>query len=400
MTTKVTVSVVDGKLVIAGVDGTLELVTAAPPPVDPPPVDPPPPPPPPPPVDPPSTITRGVILDHAELMDPVTHPMTGNAWAAVLNQAKAQSIDGANLSDMHMQHDVGTLAVALAGVRLQDAALIAKAKACLTDAIGTEAGGDSMDVGRSLAAYVIAADTLGIRSGPIFDWLDSFRTKRIPHDNTGALMTIRDRAWETGTNASCQVGLCSVALAVYLRDAEWVRENWDAYRRICGDKTSPFVLKPNTFGDPWQADINNRVGIQPVGAVKNGLNIDGAYLDMGRSNPKPTTSLKYDARMSLYPWVSLNGIIWAGLIFHHLDRKAFPAFEIQDRAILRAVKFMRRLARDTGNMGWWGQDKKEDVKWLAHVAYPNDLPLSEYPITLPVGPHDQVGWSDWTHPTL
>jgi len=389
--TKITVAMDGGKLVITPIDGTLELVTATPPPVDPPPVDPPPVDPPPP---PPSTTTHGVILDRAELM---ALPTTGNAWAAVLNQANSQSITGANLSDMNMQHDVGTLAVALAGVRLNSPALILKAKACLEDAIGTEAGGDSMDVGRSLAAYVIAADVLDIRSGPIFEWLDSFRTKKIPHDNTGALMTIRSRAWETGTNASCQVGLCSVALAVYLRDADWVRENWDAYRRICGDKTSPFTLKANTFGDPWQADISNRVGIQPVGAVKNGLNIDGAYLDMGRSNPIPKPSLSYDARMSLYPWVSLNGIIWAGLILH---RQGFPAFEIQDRAILRAVKFMRRLARDTGNMGWWGTDKKEDVKWLAHVAYPADLPLSEYPITLPVANHDQVGWSDWTHPTL
>lgn len=28
------------------------------------------------------------------------------------------------------------------------------------------------------------------------------------------------------------------------------------------------------------------------------------------------------------------------------------------------------------------------------------MALSEYPITLPVANHDQVGWSDWTHPTL
>lgn len=392
MTIKVTVSVVDGKLVIAGVDGALELVTATPPPVDPPPVDPPPPPPPPP-VDPPTgTITRGVILDHDELM---ARDMAGNAWAAVLSDAKAQSITGANLSDMHMQHDVGTLAVALAGVRLGDAALIAKAEACLRDAIGTEAGGDSMDVGRSLAAYVIAADTLNIRSGPIYDWLDSFRTKLIPHDNTGKPMTIRARAWETGTNASCQVGLCSTALAVYLRDPEWLTDNWNAYRRVCGDVTSPFQLKANQYGDPWQVDVSTRVGIQPKGAVKNGVNIDGAYLDMGRSNPKPVHPLKYDSRMSLYPWVSLNGIIWAGLILH---RQGYPAFDICDKAILRAVKYLRRLSKDYAQPGWWGQDKKEDVKWIAHIAYPADLPLSEYPITLPVGPHDQVGWSDFTHP--
>lgn len=320
-------------------------------------------------------------------------PTEGPAWDALLSAAKKQTVDGANLSDMHNQHDVGTLSVALAGMRLGDAALIEKGHACLRDAIGTEAKGDSMDVGRSLAAYVFAADVLDIRSGPIYEWLAGFRTRKIPHDNTGVPMTFRDRAWETGTNASCQVGLSSLALAVYLRDEEWFEKEWDCFRRICGDRTSPFVLKPNQFGDPWQEIPGDRVGIQSKGAVVNDVNVDGAYVDMGRSNPKPVASLKYDSRMSLYPWVSLNSVIWAAAIFKRLGK---PAFEIEDQAVLRAVKYLRRLARENNNMGWWGADKKEDAKWIAKVAY--DLPLDEYPISLPVGNHDQVGWSDWLYP--
>lgn len=373
-----------GNLVITPTGGKFTFVAT---PVDPPPVDPPPPPPPPP---PPTTTWRGAIIDRDELM---ALPTSGLAWDVLLSAAKAQKVDGANLSDMHNQHDVGTLAVALAGVRLGDDALISKAEACLMDAIGTEANGDSMDVGRSLAAYVFAADVLGIRSGPIYEWLASFATKRIPHDNTGIPMTFRARAWETGTNASCQVGLCSVALAVYLRDREWLEDNWNAFRRMCGDTSSPFQLKPNQFGDPWQWDINNRVGIQQTGKVINGLNVDGAIVDMGRSNPKPTTSLVYKSDMSLYPWVSYNALAWAGMVLH---RQGYPAFTVGNQALMRAAIFLRRLARDYNQMGWWGQDKKEDSKWIAHVAY--GLPLSEYPITLPVGPHDQVGWADWLYP--
>lgn len=381
---KVTVSNIDGKVVIAGVGETLEIVTVTPPPVDPPPVDPPPVDPPPPPTE------RGAIIDYDELM---ALPTAGMAWDALYSAAKKQTVDGADLGDMHMQHDVGTLSVAIAGVRLNDAALITKAHACLEDAIGTEDKGDSMDVGRSLAAYVFAASVLNIRSGRIYDWLDGFRTKLIPHDNTGVPMTLRARAWETGTNASCQVGLCSLALAVYLRDEEWIKDNWDAFRRICGDRTSPFQLKPNQFGDPWQEIPGDRVGIQNKGAVVNWINVDGAYVDMGRSNPKPVPLLKYDARMSLYPWVSLNSIIWAAKIF---DRLGYPAFELQDQAVLRAVKYLRRLSKDYNQPGWWGADKKEDAKWIAKQAY--NLPLSEYPISLPVADHDQIGWSDWLYP--
>jgi hypothetical protein len=117
-------------------------------------------------------------------------------------------------------------------------------------------------------------------------------------------------------------------------------------------------------------------------------------LDMGRSNPKPVHPLKYMADMSLYPWVNLNGTIAAALMLH---RQGYPAFEIGDRAILRAVQFLRRIAGDYNEPGWWVATKKRDVKWIAHVAY--GLSLDEYPIPQPVGADLQIGWTDWTHPT-
>ena len=81
MTQKISVAIEGGKLVITGSE-PFELVTTTPP------VDPPPPPPP---VDPPptpGTITRGVILDRAELM---ALPTNTPAWNAVYSRAKSQS---------------------------------------------------------------------------------------------------------------------------------------------------------------------------------------------------------------------------------------------------------------------------------------------------------------------
>ncbi len=80
-----------------------------------------------------------------------------------------------------------------------------------------------------------------------------------------------------------------------------------------------------------------------------------------------------------------------------LYRQGFSAFEVGDRALLRAWQFLRRIADDYNQMAWWAADKKEDAKWIAHIAY--GLPLDRYPISLPVGPHDQVGWADWIYPT-
>lgn len=323
----------------------------------------------------------------------MSRPTTTPAWTAMNSAARAWTVGSADVGYMHNQDDVHALACALVGVRLNDTAMIDKAMAILKDAIGTEMHGDWLDVGRNMTAWFLTADILDIRSGEIYDWLASFQTKQLKHENTGKLMTLRQKAWETGTNASCQQGSSATAASIYLRDNDWLQHNWDCFRRICGDTTSPFQLLPNQFGDPWQANIDNRVGIQPD-VVINGLNINGAYLDMGRSNPKPVTPLKYSADTSQYPQVSLNALMWAGMMLY---RQGFPAFEVGDRALMRAWQFLRRIADDYSQMAWWAADKKEDAKWIAHIAY--GLPLDRYPISLPVGPHDQVGWADWIYPT-
>ena len=84
-----------GRLIISAPGVTFKLVPAVePPPVDPPPVDPPPPP-----VDPPPTTIRGVIIDLTELL---ALPTEGPAWNALHAKAKSQTVDGADLGDMHM----------------------------------------------------------------------------------------------------------------------------------------------------------------------------------------------------------------------------------------------------------------------------------------------------------
>jgi hypothetical protein len=378
------VSVVDGKLVIEGIGQTFEIVTSAPvePPVDPP-------------VEPPVVTVHNVWVDHDELM---ALPTSGPAWDALLKIANSATFDGADVSNQDSTHSRSILAAALAGVRTGNVTLMDKAVAGLGDAIDTEEGARWLAIGRNMGAYIIAADVLDIREGPVYDWLKRFASRTLGFDNdTSKQVTLKECAWNSASNAPSQEGFVLTALAVYLKDKELLDYCWDCFKRYCGDTSAKHTFSSNGFGDPWQ--VNNtdagRVAILPVGAFKNGLDLNGSLTnDMGRSNPKPVNPLVYKTE-SLYPWVGLDGAFCTAMVLH---RAGYPAFEIQDQALLRAVKFLRRVAADYKEPRWWGQDKKEDAKWLAHVFY--NLPLADYPITLPVANHDLVGYVDWTHPSL
>lgn len=338
---------------------------------------------------------KAVWIDHAALM---ALPTSGPAWEAVLSLAKSATADGANLNDFGSTHSRSILAAALAGVRLNDAGLIAKAKAGLTDAIGTEEGAEWVAPARVLGSYIIAADVLEIRSGPIYEWLARFKTRTLSHNNQNFQMTLWQNAWDTASNGDSQSGFVMATLGAYTHDKVWLDEAWSRFRRYAGDTSSPWTLKSNQFGDPWQMTntATGRVGILPVGAFKNGLNIDGSLTnDMGRANPVPVNPLAaYDDRMSLYPWVGLDGAFMTAVV---LQRQGYTPFQIQDRALCRALVFLKRISVDQHEPRWWAEDKKEDAKWAGHIACA--LPLNVYPIHQPVANHDMTTGIDWTHAT-
>lgn len=317
-------------------------------------------------------------ISQQELM---ARPTSGSAWNATLSAAKTSKTGGANLADMNSSHDLGCVAIALAGVRLNDAALLKKGKDALTLAIGTEKSIRWLEIGRNLGGYIVAADVLDIRSGPVFDWLASFMTKPRPHNNTGRLETIQQNAWSSGSNASAQMGFVHAALAVYLQDLVALEWSWMAFRRYCGDRTSTWKMASNN--DAWQAIPNDVVGVQNAGAKSaNDINIDGAVSnDMMRSNPKPVASLVW-VTYSNYPWVGMNGAVLAAEVFY---RQGYPAYEIVDRAILRAATYLKNLGGK-----WYDTGTRKDIKHLINKRY-----AVNYPLSLPVGKNGLVGFTDF-----
>src|SRR4026207_2394881 len=86
---------------------------------------------------------------------------------------------------------------ALAAARTERRDLRMKSLNALMSAIGTEEEARWLAIGRNLGAYVIAADVLDVRSGPIYEWLASFLTRTLRANNTDEQITVAN--WPTGS---------------------------------------------------------------------------------------------------------------------------------------------------------------------------------------------------------
>lgn len=326
---------------------------------------------------------NGVWISVAEI---AARPMSGDGWKALLSAASQATRTGANVADQDSDHDVATLAAAIVAVRTALPGDRARAVAALEGAVGTERGARWLAIGRNLASYVIAADLLGVRSGPVHTWLVSFQTMKLAHNTNGSPVTMRQSAWSSGSNASAQEGFAHAALAAYLGDASELAWSWDGFRRYAGDRTSPHNIRSND--DSWQQVPLDPVGIQNAGASSSGIRLDGAISnDMSRGG-----ALADPPGYTSYPWVGLEGAVPAAVI---LARAGFPSWDVASEALRRAAEYLHGLRVSTGNPDWYDDRRAAYVKHLLNRAYG----LS-YPARLPAGIGRTTGFTDWTHPTL
>ena len=74
-----------------------------------------------------------------------------------------------------------------------------------------------------------------------------------------------------------------------------------------------------------------------------------------------------------------------------LHRAGYPAFEWEDRAILRAIEWLYNTTFDDGkNYPAEGDDRWQI--WIINKRYGAKIPVAS-----PVSPGKMIGWTDWTH---
>jgi hypothetical protein len=317
----------------------------------------------------------GLWTTAAEL---ASRPMSGAAWAAV--KAAADGSPGtASIADQNSDHDVNTLAAALVYARTKVAAYRANAAAAIAAAIGTEQGGRTLALGRNLASYVIAADLIELGNydaaldGRFRSWLTAERSEPLDGDTLISTSEQRPNNWGTMAGAS------RVAADIYLGDGADLDRAATVFRGWLGDRSA---YSGFNFGDmSWQVNPSQPVGVQPVGATKDGLDIDGALADdMRRGCAEQAPPCHTD-----YAWEGLQGVVVEARL---LSRRGYDAFGWGNAAVLRAVQFLRRLDQSYG--GWWATADDTWQPWIVNRAYGTALPAQS-----PSAPGKIMGWTDW-----
>jgi hypothetical protein len=309
-------------------------------------------------------------------------PESGAAWRALEKIANG-GLGKANIRDQNNEHDTKTLATALVYARTRQARYRAKAAAAIMAAIGTEKGGRTLALARSLIAYVIAADLIGLGGyDPVEDqrfrrWLRMVQKEPL-HG-----LTLRSTHERRANNWGTLAGASREAADVYLGNTPDLARAAAVFKGWLGDRAAYHGFK---FGADlsWQADPRRPVGVDPPGTIKKGLSLDGALPDdMRRGCP-----LRVPPCPTKYPWEAMQGAVAQAEI---LSRQGYDAFGWEDQALRRAAEFLYGLHRRFGAGQWFVPPSDAWIPWVLDARYGMRLPTRT-----PVPPGRGIGYTDWT----
>lgn len=298
-------------------------------------------------------------------------PASGPAWDAV--KAAADSLSGtADVDNQDEKQGEKCLAAALVGRRLNSDAHAEKARKLLASAPESENGGRTLALGRNLAAYVIAADTIAYRAPAFVDWLAKVRTETL--DGMTLISTHEKRANNWGTAA----GASRIAAALYLGDDTDLAKATKVLKGWLGDRAEYAGFKYG--GTEWQADPAKPVGINAKGAARNGINIDGCLPD----DQRRTGGLTANPPAGNYVRAAIShSYVSATLLWNH----GIDVFSVSDEALRRAVVFFTQRAK-----GKFDSDDGWAIS-LIEWAYPG----LEAGADAPGSVGKTMAWTAWTH---
>lgn len=306
-------------------------------------------------------------------------PTAGDAWMNLLSGAQG-ACGAVDLADRDADTNVCVMAKALVYARTGEATYAADVLGAIGEIVTAPTyDGRALALGRELAAYVIAADLVDLASlAPELDlsFRDALRDllstyTRDGPENLVVCHEIRPNNWGTHCGAS------RAAVAAYLGDAVELARVAQVFKGWLGDRSSYVGF---SFGDlSWQCDPGRPVGINPSGCTRDGYDVGGVLPDDQRRGG----SFTWPAPRENYVWEALQGALVQAVI---LERAGYPAFEWEDRALLRAVTWLHDVAE---------YPAEGDDTWQTHVV--NHVYGSSFPVVVPSRAGKNVGWTDWTH---
>ncbi len=326
------------------------------------------------PTTPPAPVTpgSGILISAAEI---ARLPMSGAAWTSLKARADA-SMGIPKISNQDDNSDQHVLAKALVYARTGAPSYRASVVSALRGALGTEAGGRTLALGRNLPAYVIAADLISLKTAdPAFDsgafrpWLRALLTKAL--DGRTLISTHEERPNNWGTHA----GAARAAIAAYLGDATQLARTAQVFRGYLGDRTAYAGFK---YGDlAWQCDPSKPVGINATGCTRNGIEIGGALPEEMRRGG----AFAWPPTFTGYAWEGLQGAVLQAEL---LRVAGYDAWNWSDRALLRAAKFLY------GRVRWIADGDDQWQPWVIDRRYG-----TTYRAAPPARTGKNFGYTDW-----
>lgn len=313
---------------------------------------------------------KGFLISSAEL---ALRPMSGTSWTKLKSVADG-SLGTPKISDQNSLHDTNTLAVALVYARTGQVAYRTKAANAIMSAIGTEAGGRTLALGRNLVSYVIAADLIDLKSYDAAKdqqfraWLSAVRTRVL--DSKTLINTHEQRPNNWGTHA----GASRIAADLYLGDTADLNRAAIVFQGWLGDRAAYAKF---SYGQlDWQADPSKPVGINPAGATKSGHSIDGVLPD----DQRRAGGFTWPPQKENYVWEALQGAVVEA---HLLSRAGYDAWNWSNKAMLRSVNWEYNV----NNFPATGDDTWEI--WMVNRAYGSSFAVSS------CNTGKNMGYTDW-----
>lgn len=319
--------------------------------------------------DPPTKpAARGIWIDRGEL---ASLPTEGPAWEQLAEYALADW-GPVDLGDQNSDHDVHTLAGAMYAVRTNDAAVTDRVRDAL-DAVTGSAPDEILPVARNLLSYVVAADLIGYRSDDFDRWLSDSLVRE--GRSRAGIDTLEESALRDPTNHGAHARASVLAVARRLGDDRLVAQIAARFHDWLGRSSHDFEWRERD----WQSDPERPRGINPPGAVIEGVDVDGVLPEEQRRSggfavPAPRES---------YVWEGYQGAIATAELLH---RAGYEPWQWEDAALRRAIEWLY----DVNDFPAEGDDRW--IPWLVNARYGTDLPAET-----PARPGKAIGFTDWTH---
>ena len=324
----------------------------------------------------PSSGNPGIWLSSTDL---AALPVSGPGWNNVLAEANGPC-GAVDLANQDQRNNTCVLAKALAYARTGDPLYrLDVIDALVYIASAPIYAGRALAVGRELAAYVIAADIIGLQSfDPALDTLFRAAIQALvftpTDDGPSSLAECHERR---PNNWGTHCGASRAAVAAYLGDAATLDGVARVFKGWLGDRSSYAGFD---YGDlSWQCDPLEPVGINPVGCTRDGYSIDGVLPD----DQRRAGAFVWPPPKENYVWEALQGALVQAVILH---RAGYPVWDWEDRALLRAVTWLHDQD---------GYPAEADDTWQPHIL--NYYYGVSFPAPVPATPGKNIGWSDWTH---